>query len=522
MRKVRVLLSVCLVLLLIAALPACKGGGPQSKPKVLRVAIGADAVTLDPHDTVDFKGLMVANNVYERLVKYDPKTNSFKPWLAKSWEVSGDGLKWTFHLNEPARFASGNPVTAEAVKYSLLRGIKQKMFPSWMLSQCIDENAVQVVDQQTLQITLAKPYAPLLAILSSVVAGVVDPKVIAEHEQNGDMGKTWLKDHSAGSGPFMVESWQPKDRIVLVRNPKFWGQAPKLDQVVFLVVPEASSQAAMLEKGDIDVAQDLLPDQVEQLVAKSGFQKLEMPDTVPYYLAMNLAFEPFKKKEVRQAVRYAIDYNGLIQNVLKAYAVQVGGILAPSLLGYDPALCVKQDVAKAKELMRQAGYPDGFSVTMHYQSAPVKGLGIPPENVAVKIQSDLAQIGIRVEPIKQDVATLLEPYRSGKIPFAMWMWGPVYPDPDNIVTSHGDENHGGTKRLSYVNHEVTELIEKARRSLDPAERVQLYKKIQAIEADDGAWAWLFVTKNVQVARANVKGYELIPYWTVDLYRVDVQ
>ncbi|HHY95200.1 MAG TPA: ABC transporter substrate-binding protein [Firmicutes bacterium] len=522
MRRARGLVLVGLVVLLVVGLVGCGGAGSQSKQKVLRVAIGMDVVTLDPHDTVDFKGLMVANNVYERLVKYDPKDNSFKPWLAKSWEVSGDGLRWTFHLDESAKFASGNPVTAEAVRYSLVRGIKQKMFPSWMLSQCIDENALNVVDERTVEITLAKPYAPLLAILSSVVASAVDPEVIAQHEQSGDMGKLWLKDHSAGSGPFVVDTWQPKDRIVLKRNPNYWGKPPKLDEVVFLVVPEASSQAAMVERGDVDVAQDLLPDQVEQLVSKGGFQKLELPDTVPYYLAMNLTFEPFKKKEVGQAIRYAIDYEGLIKDVVKGYAVQVGGILAPGVLGYDPGLCVKQDLSKARELMRQAGYGNGFSVTMHYQSAPIKGLGIPPENVAVKIQSDLAQIGIKVEPIKQDASTLLEPYRSGKIPFAMWMWGPVYPDPDNIITSHGDENNGGSKRLSYVNHEVTQLIQKARESMDPAERVRLYKQVQAIEADSGPWVWLFVTKNVQVARANVKGYELIPYWTVDLASVDVE
>lgn len=513
------ILAVTVSVLMVAMLVA--GCGQKAQGKTLRIAIGEDVVSLDPNDVVDFNGLQIGYQVYERLIKYNEAKNTFEPMLAKSWEVSPDGLKWTFHLDGKAKFASGNPVTAEAMKYSLLRGIKQKMLPAWMLSQAITEDGLKAVDAQTLEITLAKPYAPLLAVLCSVAASAVDPQVIAQHETAGDMGKAWLKENSAGSGPFVVQSWERNSQIVLVRNAKYWREPAQLSQVAYLVVPEASSQAAMLEKGDIDVAQALLPEQVEALAAK-GFVKNELPDTATYYLAMNQSFEPFKKKEVRQAVRYAIDYDGLIKGVLKGYAVEMGGILAPALLGYDPSLNIKQDIPKAKELMKQAGYPDGFKVTMHYQSAPIVGLGIPPENVAVKLQSDLAQIGIKIDPIKQDAATLLGPYREGKIPLAMWMWGPSYPDPDNIITSHGDKNHGGSKRLSYVNDQVTSLIEQARRTMDSATREQLYKQAQAIEADDGSWAWMFVTKKLVVTAPYVKNYRLINYWKADLYPVTIE
>jgi peptide/nickel transport system substrate-binding protein len=510
------LLAGCVALAATMAVLAGSAFGQSAKRGTLTMTATAD-ITLDPPNAPGETDLTVLHNVYQTLVGYDFAKSKVVPELAQRWKLNADGSVYRFFLNPKAKFASGNPVTADDVKYSFDRVVA---FPTsaqgFQVAPYLTANSVKVINPLTVEITIKTASPAFLAALTGTAASILDSKVVKSHESGGDQARPWLASNTAGSGPFVVTDWVKDSHITLTRNAKYWGPRPQLQSVVIQYVSSEPQAVSLLRGGDIDAATSVLPSDVKSL-KKAGYNVVTGQGLFTYYLSMNeLPGAPFAKTEVRQAVRYALDYNGLINKVLGGEAVRAGGVVGKGLLGYQANLNnqYKTNLAKAKSLLAKAGYPSGFKTELYYQSdAPV--LGVSADTLAAKIQSDLARVGIDITLKGEPSATVFPQYRSGQLPFVFWYFGPTYPDPDVIMSPHGDWNTQATTRVHFNDPTVTDLIVKARTTVKPSERAKLYAKAQQLVAANGPYAFLFRPLAVTVVRKGVT-FPWIPIWTVDL------
>lgn len=509
------------VFLLLIGVLAITSGLAQTPKNVLVIGIDLGAIVdLAPARVYEFESAWVTEQVYDNLVGF--KGEEFKevvPELAESWEVSEDGLTWTFRLRKDAKFHSGNPVNADAVVFSLRRALERGEAPIWVLSQFVpDPEMIQKVDEYTVAITMNQPISELLmgAILGfQGVCSILDPAVVKEHSTPDDpLAAKWLADHSAGSGPFILKEWVRGDRIVLEAFPDYWGGKPLLDRIILKDIPEPASQKLLLEKGDVDIAWNLLPDQIEDLRDEEGIRIKETSTFYIRYFAMNVSYEPLSHEEVRDAIRYAIDYDGIIEGIMKGAVVRGQTFIPKGMFGHLDEAPYTRDLEKARSLMREAGYEEGFKVEL--LSAPT----LPERDIAAKIKEDLADINIEVEVRTLVAAMLYEIYRAQKHQMVLAMWGADYADPDALAKPFAHCRTTGPEakvrqlawRNMYVNEYVTDLVERAVGEKDMAKREQMYKEIQRIILDKGPYVILYYPLTQIAMRDKVKGLLLPPMW----------
>ncbi|HEX5941005.1 MAG TPA: ABC transporter substrate-binding protein, partial [Anaerolineales bacterium] len=284
-----------------------------------------DIITLDPAEVFEFSGGEVIANVYDRIMTYEAEdTQTLVPGVAESHSVSQDGKTITLKIRAGQKFHSGNPLTAEDVAFSIQRVIILNKTPAFIFSQLgwTPENVKDLVkakDELTVDLTITEDFAPtfVLNCLSAGVGSVVDKKLVLEHETNGDLGYAWVKTNSAGSGPFVLKSWKPNETVMLEANPAFRRGAPGMARVVIRHVPEPAAQRLMLEKGDADLVRNLTADQIQGIAGNADLVVDNYPKADVYYLALNQKDERLAKPQVRQAVRWLIDYQGMVDSFLK-------------------------------------------------------------------------------------------------------------------------------------------------------------------------------------------------------------
>ena len=276
-----IFISLALVILTACA-PAAPGAGPQATPTEAPMSVEntltidsniSDLITLDPAVVYEYSGILVTHNVYETLVTFEGSDlQTIKPGLAESWETTDVGDHWelTFTLQPGNTFASGNPITADDVVYSFNRVIAINGSPAFLFTDVagLTADSVTAVDPETVQINLPKTASPgaFLAILTNTIASVVDSKVVQENEGD-DHGSTWLLDHSAGSGAYVIDHWTQEVEVLLTANPNFSGDAPALSSVLIKHVPESANQLTELQRGDADIALNLTAEQLATLAA---------------------------------------------------------------------------------------------------------------------------------------------------------------------------------------------------------------------------------------------------------------
>ena len=284
-----------------------------------------DMISLDPAECYELTGVEVDSNIYDRLIRNDPKdVTKLVGGVAESWTVSPDGKTMTFKLRPGLTFVSGKPVTAEDAAFSLSRVIKLDKSPAFLISQLgwTKDNVdtmVKAVDPSTLQITIGPNYAPslVLALMSSIVGSVVEKAAVMEHDQGGDLGNGWLKAHSAGSGPFSLRSWKANESVVLDANPTYREGAPPMKRVVIRHVPEPAAQRLLIEKGDADIARDLTPDQVASIAGNKDVKIVASPQAALHYVGINVKAAPLNNAKVREALHDLVDYEGMANSFLK-------------------------------------------------------------------------------------------------------------------------------------------------------------------------------------------------------------
>jgi peptide/nickel transport system substrate-binding protein len=482
---------------------------------VLVIGKAQDPRTLDPAITMSNNAWSVTYPAYERLVRYRVEggvgTTNVEGELAASWTVTDDGLVWTFELVPGHKFDDGSPVDAAAVRFSFDRLMEMGQGPSEAFPTI---EKTEAVDADTVRFTLNAPFPPFLFTLANNGAAIVNPKVM-QHEKDGDMAQAWLSEHTAGSGAFRVTSWEKGQSIVMEPNPHYAGTAPALKKVVIRLIKEASARRLQVEKGDLDIAEHIPLDQLEALKGKPGIRIEDNPSFSVAYLYMNNKRPPLDDARVRQAISYAIDYQGIIYGILRGQGVQMRGPVPMGMWSHDPsAHQYSRDLAKAKALLKEAGVSDLKLGYLYAQRDPNW------EPIGLAVQSNLSDIGITVEMQNFAYATMRDKLNRGEFDIAVGGWTPDFSDPYMFMNYWFDSKRHGLpgNRSFYTNAKVDELIREGARVTDQGERTRLYQEAQKIIIDDAVYVYLFQENNRFALRDSVKGYVYNPM-LLDIYNI---
>jgi len=478
-----------------------------------------DIISFDPAESYEFSNNEVDANVYRRLVRPDPKDNNKVAGdLAEKWDISPDGKTFTFHLTGDAKFASGNPLTAADAAFSLQRVVKLNKSPGFIVTQFgfTPENVEQLIsapDAGTLVMQLPEVQAPsfVLFCLSANVGSIVDRATVLANQTNGDLGNAWLKNHSAGAGPYQLTSWQASDSIVLDANPHA-ATAPHIRRVVIRHVADPSAQRLMLEKGDADIVRNLTPEQIKAVSADKAFTITSSGQGSSMYIAMNQANEILAKPQVHQAIKWAIDYDAIEKNITPNLWRVSQSFLPAGLPGALTDKPFHKDVAKAKALLAEAGYPNGFEINMDFISVA------PNADIAQAIQADLGAVGIKVNLLPGEQKQVITKTRARQHQLAILVWGTDYFDPNSNAqgwcANPDDSDSSKLKILGWRSHfkdpELTAMVEAAAKELDPAKRIAMYQKMQRLAQERAPFAWILQQVAVAVMGKGVSGFTVGP------------
>jgi len=500
------------------------GGVAAQEEKVLVVGLSEDYNGLDVHRAYEPGGSLVHKAVYDTLVTFPPDSVSeILPNLAASWTISEDGLVYTFTLRDDVVFSNGDPLTAGDVVFSFNRMKNLKDNPAFLADGIA---SVEAADDLTVVLTLAAPDPAILAKLVFDAFSVVNAEVVraqggtdAENAAEADTAELWFNDNSAGTGPYMVASYEPAVQTVLVRNPNYWAEAPYFDRIIIRNMPEASTQKLALEAGDIAIAMDIAADQLPSLEGNENITVFSTQSDTLIFLLMNQDPEiggPMSDPKVQLAVRYALDYEGF--KLLVGVGTGIPAAMVP--LGFAGALdaseALPRDLEMARSLLAEAGYSDGFTVDLQYPDFTY--IGTQFSLVAQKVQADLAEVGIMVNLVPEEMQVSLEGYRAGQQGFSLWLWNPDYYDtldyveflPGGVVglrANWTDENADAT---------ILELRDRVKVETDPEVRDELFREIQLYEQQSGPFAPLFQPGVHFAYTSALKGFAYNGQWRVDL------
>jgi peptide/nickel transport system substrate-binding protein len=488
-----------------------------------------DIITLDPAEVFEFSGGEVIAQIYDRIMTYEAEdTEKLVPGVAESYSVSDDGKTITLKIRPGQTFHSGNPLTAEDVAFSLQRVIKLDKTPAFILSQLgwnkdnVD-GLVKATDELTVQLSIPEDFAPTLVLncLSAGVASVVDKKLVLEHEVNGDLAYEWMKSNSAGSGAFVLKSWKANETVVLEANPNDRHGAPSIKRVVIRHVPEAAAQRLMLEKGDIDMARNLTADQIQGIAGNADLVVEAYPKADIFYLGLNQKDEHLKNPKVRQALRWLVDYQGMADSFLKG-KFKVHQSFWPS--GFYASLLdtpFKLDVAKAKALLAEAGYPDGFEINLDASNSS------PSSDMAQSIQATMAEAGVKVNIVPGEQKQVITKYRARNHQMVLLYWSPDYMDPhsnaDSFARNPDNSDDAKSKPLAWRNAwdipDITAETDAAVRERDADKRKEMYLGLQKKLQDDSPFIIMFQSTEQVAKRNNVSGYVSGPTFDIIYYRL---
>ena len=547
----RVLWRGALILCLIAMLglfAGCKPGAPGGGDTLIFGSSG-DASRLDPADVTDGESIQRMDNIFEGLVEYVPGTTEIQPCLAESWKVSNDGLKITFNLRKGVKFHDGSDVNADAVVFSFARQYdadhEYHQYGDWaywgyMFS---DIDKVVKVDDYTVEVVLKNINASIMTSLAMFTANIVSP---ANAEKYGaDAFK-----NPSGTGPFKFVEWIKDDHITLEANDNYWRESAKLDKLIFKVIPDPSARLLALEANEIQGMEYPDPAAIDRINDNADLQLLTQAGMNVGYIALNCGYgyidanengvrdsdEPWEevpayiealtKKEVRQAVNYAIDKESIVKDLYKGTAIVAKNGMPPFMLGYNDAVKdYPYDPEKARELLASAGYPDGFKATLFVMPVSRPYMFDPPK-IGEAIKAYLADVGIDIEIFQEDWSTYLEDTEAGKHEMCLLGWTGDNGDPDNfmnVLYGPNSASIGAAGNVAfYNNEEVQELLTKAVRTYDTGKRAKYYEQAQEIIHEDAAWVYLAHSNQNLVFRANVQGYVINPTSRKFFYPVSVE
>ena len=471
---------------------------PKSKNPVeggsIKVGISQDLDSLDPHRAVSAGTKEVLFNIYEGLVKPDSDGNLIEA-LAESYEISEDAKVYTFTLREGVKFHNGDAVTAEDVKYSIDKCADTSNGDPLVSAYSIVER-VEIPDEKTVEIYLSEANTEFLAYMTTAI-------VPRDYEE--------LDTDPIGTGPFKYDSRNPQENVIIVKNEDYWGEKAHLDKVEFRVVADADMLVTNLKGGSIDMAMRLTVSQAAELT--EGFHVEEGTMNLVQALYLNNAVEPLNDEKVRQALCYAIDPQEIMDMIADGKGARIGTSMYPGLKKYfdeEYSTYYEQDYEKAKALLKEAGYADGFELEITVSAADK-----PHVDTAQVIVEQLKNIGVNatIKPVEWE-AWLEEVYANSKFESTV-----VGVDASNLsaramlerFTTDGHGNFTG-----FSDAEYDKVFQEAIATTDEDEKVKLYKEAEGILAERAANVYIQDLANMVAISDRFDGYKFYPLYVQDM------
>lgn len=526
----KLFLLTILIFTMVALLAACSGDTSSSKDKdaskgkdsqsqdgekTLVFGRGADSIQLDPSKVTDGESLYVTNQIYDTLVRYEEENTEVKPALATKWDVSDDGLVWTFQLRDDVKFHDGNDFSAKDVVFNFDRWATSPDFVyyGYMFGATEDNlkgiiEKVEATGDYEVTITLSEPNAPFIYTLAMTPFGIASPEAVEKY------GDDYFK-NPVGTGPFVFEEWVQDDAITLKKNNDYFGEKAKIDKVVFRVIPDNGARFMELQAGTIDVMNGLNPQDIQTAESDDNLQIIRRPSMNVAYMAMNTDKEgPLSNKLVRQAINLAINKDELI-TLFEGIGKPAKNPIPPSLWGYNDGVeDYAYDPEEAKALLAEAGYADGFDTNLYIFSNP-RDYMPQPKVTAQAIQEMLKEVNINVEIVENDWDSHLDATENGDHDMAFLGWTGDNGDPDNFLYVLLDKDNakvGSAGNIAfYKSDEVHDLFKEAQVEMDQEKRTDIYLKAQEIIHEDAPWFPIAHTTPPLAAKKEVVDY--IPHPT---------
>lgn len=495
---------ISLVLVAILAL-GLAGAGATAAPmrSELRIAVGSDAETFDPHNYRSGYDLLLQNLITDTLVGADQNMKPV-PRLAVSWQQTNPAT-WRFKLRSGVRFQDGAPFNAEAVKINFERNAKALKGARFYGE--IQE--IRVIDPLTVDFVLKRPFAPFFLNLTMPVGGLISPEQLAK---GIDPNKTLI-----GTGPFRLAEWVPNERVVLVRNPTYWGKAPRLERVVFRRIREESTRHLALLRREVDASIDPPAHQIKGLRESLIFDVIIEPQARVLWLGFNFKDQILKDKRVREAIALAVDRKAIVEQALEGVPREAtAGVLPPELLATRPPLRYTTNLERAKQLLTEAGHGGGVRLTI---STP-HGRYFGDRTIAEVVQPQLARIGVTAAVRVMEYGALVD--AAARHEQQLWIigWG-FTPHPDAMLRGvfHSKSAANWT---AYSSPDFDRLLDEAVAITDPAKMAQAYWNIQKVLIDDVALIPIYYSVNVYAVNKKVRNFRTHPMELLDLSETTVE
>lgn len=548
MRKALKQTVIPALLTAVMLLSGCSGSQPTAKPaqtepptqtetaapaasgsKVLVFGRGGDSVNLDPITTSDGESAFANRNMFETLVNYEETSTKVVPGLAESWDISPDGLTYTFKLRQGVKFHDGTDFNADAVVFNLNRWMDKSnplhipdaftfyfdMFGGYKGDEGHLIDSVTAPDATTVVFKLRKPSAPFLQNLGMHCFGIASPAALEKYKDK-------FGENPVGTGPFKFVEWKRNDSITMVKNEQYWKQGyPKLDKVILKVIPENTARLTALTAGEIDMMAGVNPEDVQTVKENPELQLFLRPGMNLGFLGFNVQKKPFDNQKVREALSYAVNKAAIIEAFFGGLAVPAKNPLPPTIWGHNDEVKAHEfNLDKARQLLAEAGYPNGFKAKLW--SMPVFRDYMPDsQKIAEVIQQDFKKIGVDIEIVTYEWATYLAKTSQGEQEMFLLGWIGDNGDPDNFLYSMLDKNNiGGNNRNQYGNEGVHKLLVQAQTERSQEKRAELYKKAQVIIAQDVPMVPLVHSQSAIAAKAQIVDYVPHPTGAESFEKID--
>ncbi|MBD1370851.1 ABC transporter substrate-binding protein [Hazenella sp. IB182357] len=536
-KKSFLIISIVMIMILSAFVTGCvdKQNAGDAAAKTLIYGRGADSISLDPAQVTDGESLKVTRQIFDTLVQYKEHNTEVIPALAEKWEQSEDGKTWTFYLRKGVKFHDGTDFNADAVVYNFNRWMDPKHpehkggeFPyyAYMFGGYLGDDghvikAVTAVDAHTVKFELNFTSGPFLNNLAMPPFAIASPTAVkadpVEFNQN-----------PVGTGAFKIaeNGWKKNDAITLIKNDNFWQKGfPLMDKLIYKSIPDNAARFTALQAGDIDMMDGMNPDDSKTVKQNDALALHIRPGMNIAYLAFNTEKKPFDNPKVRQALNMAVNKQGIINSFYANMAEPAINPMPNVLWGYnDSVIDYEYNIEKAKQLLAEAGHPNGFEVEFYAMQDPRPYMP-NGKKVAEYMQQDFAKIGVKTKIVSYDWQTYKDRVGKGEHQMALFGWIGDNGDPDNFLYVLLDKDNTRTPdagNISFYRSEpLHSILIEAQRSTDQSARSALYEKAQDIIKKDAPWIPLVHATVPEAARSDVKGWRPHPTGSEPLYNVSI-
>lgn len=476
--------------------PAATGTNEPSTVKTggtLNIALSAEPPKMDPMMSSSLYDRQVYQSIYDKLVDMD-ENGKIVPMLAEKWDISDDKKTYVFKLRQGVKFHDGTDLNAEAVKFTFDRNMQKS---SVRRGELAEVDKVSVVDTSTVKVELKQPFAPFLSVLTDRAGMIVSPTAVKKYGDD-------YTNNPVGTGPFIFKERVKGTSVTVEKNPNYWQKGlPKLDKVVYKVFTDSNVALANLKSGQVDMIDKFPYKEIEGMKNDPKITVINQPGFGYQGIFLNTSKPPFNKKELRQAVDLLVDRDSIVKVVLNGAGTPAHSPFAPKHFAYgETDKAEKPDVNKAKELLKQAGMPEGFTFTLKISTTPTNAL------VGQMLQNMLKPAGINVNLEKVEYGTLLEQSEKGNMEASALGWS-GRPDPDqNIYDFYVTDGSQNDSRISNAN--IDKLLKSARTESEESKRKALYDQIMNALHEEAPYVYFYHEHNVFGVSKSVDGYKYVP------------